>query len=95
MCPVAAPGGRLNPMSEAHIEVPLRDESIRLGQLLKLAGVVESGALAREVIDAGAVSVDGSPEHRRGAQISLGQQVEFRGEDFGLENVTLIPTPED
>ncbi|MHB8186193.1 MAG: RNA-binding S4 domain-containing protein, partial [Dermatophilaceae bacterium] len=29
------------------MEVPIRDETIRLGQLLKLAGVADDGAQAR------------------------------------------------
>ncbi len=73
------------------IEVPIHDESIRLGQLLKLAGVVESGVVAREVIAAGAVSVGGEPELRRGAQIPTGEKVHFDGSEYGLENVTIMP----
>jgi ribosome-associated protein len=61
-------------------EVPIRDESIRLGQLLKLAGVVDDGAMARSVIELGEVSVDGSPELRRGAQVRPGQSVTFAGQ---------------
>lgn len=76
-------------MSSQELDVEIRDESIRLGQLLKLAGVVENGALAREVIAAGAVQVDGQVETRRGAQIRPGQIVQFDGEDYGLPAVTL------
>ncbi|GFZ76698.1 RNA-binding S4 domain-containing protein [Nesterenkonia alkaliphila] len=76
-------------MSE-QIEVPIRDESIRLGQLLKLAGAVENGVMAREVIAEGLVLVDGEPETRRGAQIRPGQRIEFRGEEMGLSPVTLV-----
>ncbi|GAB3841777.1 RNA-binding S4 domain-containing protein [Nesterenkonia populi] len=75
-------------------EIPIRDESIRLGQLLKLAGVVENGVIAREIIAEGAVTVDGEPEDRRGAQISLGQKVRFEGEEFGLPTATLTPVRE-
>ncbi|WP_420799100.1 RNA-binding S4 domain-containing protein [Nesterenkonia muleiensis] len=71
------------------IEVPIRDASIRLGQLLKLAGVVDNGAVAREVIAGGVVRVDGEVEDRRGAQIRPGQTVEFHGEEVGLPSVTL------
>lgn len=66
-------------MSAEH-EVPIRDGSIRLGQLLKLAGVVDDGAAARSVIELGEVCVDGSPEVRRGAQVRPGQSVTFAGE---------------
>ena len=62
--------------------VHIRDESIRLGQLLKLAGLVEDGVMAREVIAAGQVSVDGDPETRRGAQIRAGSVVEMGGQQI-------------
>jgi ribosome-associated protein len=64
----------------AEHEVPIRDESIRLGQLLKLAGVVDDGAMARSVIELGEVSVDGAVEVRRGAQVRPGQTVTFAGQ---------------
>ena len=48
------------------IDVPIRDESIRLGQFLKLANLVESGAEAKPVIADGAVQVNGEVETRRG-----------------------------
>lgn len=67
-------------MSSAPINVEIRDESIRLGQLLKLAGVVGDGAMARAVIEAGEVSVDGEIEGRRGRQIRPGMTVTYAGE---------------
>ena len=60
-----------------HIEVPIRDDSIRLGQLLKLAGVVDDGAQARSLIEDGEVSVDGEVERRRGRQVRPGSTVEL------------------
>ena len=68
-------------MSNA-IEVPIRDESIRLGQLLKLAGVVDDGAMARAVIENGEVSVDGDVVARRGSQVRPGQTVEYAGQSL-------------
>jgi ribosome-associated protein len=64
------------------IEVPIRDESIRLGQLLKLAGVVDDGAMARAVIENGEVSVDGDVVARRGSQVRPGQTVEYAGQSL-------------
>jgi ribosome-associated protein len=61
-------------------EVPIRDESIRLGQLLKLAGLVEDGAMARAVIEAGEVTVDGEVWARRGQQVRPGMLVSYAGE---------------
>lgn len=58
-------------------EIAIRDESIRLGQLLKLAGLVDDGGAARTAIAAGEVRVDGRVESRRGARIRPGQVVRF------------------
>ena len=65
-------------MSDA-FEVPIRDESIRLGQFLKLASLIESGAEAKEVIADGLVSVNGEVDIRRGRQLQVGDVVEIGG----------------
>jgi ribosome-associated protein len=59
------------------VEVAIRDQMIRLGQLLKLAGVVDDGGQARSLIDDGQVSVDGEVERRRGRQVRPGSTVEL------------------
>jgi ribosome-associated protein len=64
------------------MQVPIRDASIRLGQLLKLAGVVDDGAMARAVIENGEVAVDGDVVARRGTQVRPGQTVEYAGESI-------------
>ncbi|KAA5826754.1 RNA-binding S4 domain-containing protein [Saccharopolyspora hirsuta] len=56
-------------------EVEIRDDVIRLGQLLKLAGLVEHGAEAKEVLEEGLVQVNGEVETRRGKQITEGDEV--------------------
>jgi ribosome-associated protein len=61
-------------------DVEIRDETIRLGQLLKLAGLVEQGAAAREVLEAGEVTVNGRGETRRGRQVVPGDVVALAGE---------------
>lgn len=61
------------------IDVPIRDESIRLGQFLKLANLVESGAQAKPVIAAGEVTVNGEVETRRGRQLAVGDVVVLGG----------------
>ena len=63
-------------MSKA-IEVPINGEMIRLGQLLKLAGVVDDGSGARTLIEDGEVSVDGEVDRRRGRQVRPGSSVEL------------------
>ena len=62
------------------LEVAIRDHSIRLGQLLKLAGLVDDGAAAREVIERGLVAVNGEVETRRGRQVRPGDGVTFEQE---------------
>lgn len=61
------------------VDVGIRDESIRLGQFLKLAGLVEHGAAARDVLEAGEVTVNGRDERRRGRQLALGDVVALGG----------------
>lgn len=56
-------------------EVPIREDTIRLGQLLKLAGMAESGARARELVQDGAAKVNGEVETRRGRQLRRGDEV--------------------
>lgn len=53
---------------------------ITLNNLLKVEGMVESGAVAKQVIDAGMVTVDGQVELRKRCKIVAGQVVEFEGE---------------
>lgn len=48
---------------------------VRLGQFLKLAGAVDSGGEAREVLQSGEVTVNEEPEDRRGRQLSDGDVV--------------------
>ncbi|MGZ4445487.1 MAG: RNA-binding S4 domain-containing protein [Nocardioides sp.] len=62
------------------LDVPIRDQSIRLGQFLKLANLVETGAEAKPVIADGAVRVNGEVETRRGRQLVLGDVVTLAGQ---------------
>lgn len=60
-------------------EIPIRDEMVRLGQLLKLADVVDAGADVKELLASGTVQVNGVTETRRGAQLHRGDVVEVGG----------------
>ncbi|NHC24211.1 RNA-binding S4 domain-containing protein [Nocardioides sp. IC4_145] len=62
------------------MDVAIRDESIRLGQFLKLANLVETGAEAKPVIADGLVLVNGEVETRRGRQLRIGDVVELKGQ---------------
>ncbi|MFT3872542.1 MAG: RNA-binding S4 domain-containing protein [Nocardioides sp.] len=61
-------------------EVVIADESIRLGQFLKLADLVESGAQAKPLLLAGEVRVNGEVETRRGRRLAPGDEVTVAGE---------------
>jgi ribosome-associated protein len=55
------------------------EESIRLGQLLKLVDAVPTGAQVKDVLLTGTVRVNGEPEERRGRQVRRGDVVSMEG----------------
>jgi ribosome-associated protein len=61
-------------------DIEIRDDMIRLGQLLKLASLVEDGVEAAELIKNGLVKVNGEIEERRGRQLHAGDAVTVQGE---------------
>lgn len=61
-------------------EIEVRDDGIRLGQLLKLAGLVDVGSDVRPLLAEGVVTVGGRLETRRGRQLRKGDVVAV-GED--------------
>lgn len=65
--------------------IKLRDEFIKLGQVLKAANLVESGVEAKEVILDGLVLVNGEVEVRRGKKLYDGDVVSFDGETIKIE----------
>ncbi|MDJ0319741.1 RNA-binding S4 domain-containing protein [Pseudarthrobacter sp. PS3-L1] len=67
-------------MDKQDIEViTLRDDMIRLGQLLKLANLVEDGVEAADMIRNGLVKVNGDIDERRGRQLHNGDTVTAGG----------------
>jgi ribosome-associated protein len=63
-------------------EIEIRGDVIRLGQLLKLADVADSGADAKLLLADGQVTVNGEPESRRGRQIHRGDVVVAAGREL-------------
>ena len=61
------------------IEIRSGEESIRLGQLLKLVDAVPTGAQVKDVLLTGTVRVNGEPEERRGRQVRRGDVVSMDG----------------
>ncbi len=64
--------------------VELRDEFIKLGQALKAAGLVESGAEAKEVITEGLVKVNNITEIQRGKKLHSGDIVSYNGNEIEI-----------
>ncbi len=61
------------------IDFELDREFVELNQLLKLAGVCDSGGRGKAIVASGAVSVDGAVEWRKTAKIRAGQVVTLQG----------------
>jgi ribosome-associated protein len=57
------------------MEVAIRGDMIRLGQLLKLAGLADDGGEAKALLAEAEVTVNGEPDTRRGRQIHPGDVV--------------------
>lgn len=65
-------------MEEFHLRQ--EDEFIKLGQVLKATGLVDSGVVAKEVIQDGEVKVNGEVDTRRGRKLYDGDLVEFENQ---------------
>lgn len=65
-------------------QIQIRDEFIKLGQALKLAGLVESGVDAKIMIQDGLVKVNGETEVRRGRKLFKGDVFSFEGQDVEI-----------
>ena len=61
------------------MEITIRDEFIKLGQALKLAGLVDDGVQAKMVIQDGLVKVNGEVDERRGRKVYVGDTVSYNG----------------
>lgn len=63
----------------------IKDEYIKLGQAIKLAGLADSGAEAKELIADGFVKVNGAVEFQRGKKLHNGDIVEYDGNEFMIK----------
>ena len=66
------------------MDIAISGDSIPLGAFLKLAGVIDSGGVAKQRITSGEVSVNGEPETRRGRKLVRGDEVEVDGQRLRL-----------
>lgn len=60
-------------------DIAIGGASIRLGQFLKFAGLLDSGGEVKEAILDGFVTVNGEVDRRRGRQLQPGDIVGFDG----------------
>ena len=67
-------------------QIEIKDEFIKLGQALKLAGIAESGVDAKIMIEEETVKVNGETETRRGRKLYDGDAVEARGRSFTVSS---------
>lgn len=64
------------------MKIKIRDEFIKLGQALKLAGVVEDGVEAKYAIQDGLVQVNGEVDQRRGRKVYEGDVITFEDQEI-------------
>ena len=65
--------------------IKIKDEFIKLGQLIKLAGLVDNGVEAKYAIQNSLVYVNGQIDTRRGRKIVPGDIVTFKDEEIKVE----------
>ncbi len=66
-------------------KITIRDDFIKLGQAMKLAGLVETGVEAKYEIEEGKVKVNGEPENRRGRKLYKGDTFTYKGNTVTVE----------
>ena len=66
------------------VTIHIKDDFIKLGQALKLAGLVDSGVDAKFVIQDGLVKVNGNVETQRGKKLVSGDVVSYNGKTFEI-----------
>ena len=66
------------------VTIHIKDDFIKLGQALKLAGLVDSGVDAKFVIQDGLVKVNGAVEVQRGKKLVSGDVVSYNGKEFTI-----------
>ena len=64
------------------VTIHIKDDFIKLGQALKLAGLVDSGVDAKFVIQDGLVKVNGTVEVQRGKKLVSVDVVSYNGKEF-------------
>ena len=66
-------------MESLEFELAADHEYVELNQLLKLAGVCDSGGIGKQIVASGVVCVDGFTELRKTCKVRIGQVVTLDG----------------
>ena len=69
------------------MEFYLKDDFIKLGQLLKAASLVENGADAKFEIQDGKVFVNGKVEYQRGKKIYKDDVVKYKDQEIKVKKI--------
>jgi len=75
------------------VAIEIRDELIRLDAFLKLAGAVETGGHAKQVIQAGKVRVNSEVCTERGKKLQVGDQARYAGQTYIVAEKTSQEPP--
>ncbi len=67
------------------MDVAIRGDTIRLGQLLKLAGVVDTGGELKSLLGSEEILVNGERDARRGRQLHPGDTIVVRGQELRIQ----------
>lgn len=68
------------------VEIPISTEFITLGQLLKIANLIDSGGEAKTYLAAHEIVVDGESDNRRGRKLRNQNVVEIEGNTYRIVN---------
>ena len=66
--------------------IQIKDEFIKLGQAMKLAGLVDTGVDAKFAIEDGNVKVNGETELRRGRKLYDGDKFTYKGNEISISS---------
>ena len=62
------------------MEIVLREDYITLGQVLKVAGIAQTGGEAKMLLAQSTILINGEPDNRRGRKLRAGDVVQMEGE---------------
>lgn len=76
------PSGSTPRTDSRQLRVAIETAQITLGDFLKWAGAADTGGRAKQMVQAGAVQVNGDVERRRGRRLAPGDRVAAGGREY-------------